>query len=70
MLYPHLYLTRNSVVHGILEAVHTFLPALVADLGLKLMGKKPMMVKVQKKIKTAAVVGIYIYSHYFSSAYI
>lgn len=57
MLYPHLHVTSNAAVHGILEAFHTFLPAYAADLVLKLLGKKTMMVKVQNKIKAAAKAG-------------
>lgn len=57
MLYPYLHLTRNATKHAVLEALHTFLPACVADLGLIIMGKKPKLVKIQQKIKTASVSG-------------
>lgn len=57
MLYPYLHTTTNSVVHAVHETIHTFLPAYVADFGLRLLGKKPIMVKVQKKIKVAAELG-------------
>lgn len=57
MLYPHTVLPANLVVHKILEAVHTFLPAHVADVVLMVMGQEPTMVKIQQHVQKAMHTG-------------
>lgn len=57
-LYPHTVLTTNVYSHTILDIFHTILPALIADLVLRLIGQKPMMYKISKLFKTAVEAGI------------
>lgn len=57
MLYPYLRMAKNIGVHAFHEVIHTFLPAYVADIGLRFLGEKPIMVKVQKRSRDIAVSG-------------
>lgn len=50
MMYPNIFISNNPVIHSILQKVHAFIPAYCTDVGLRLMGAKPMAVKILKAV--------------------
>lgn len=40
-----MYTQPNKVIHGVYEAVHTMVPAYVHDMGRRVIGAKPTVVK-------------------------
>lgn len=59
MLYPNMYMPDNRIVHSVLEAVHTFLPAYMFDIGSRLLGKKPVEVATQTIIQKVQAFGMF-----------
>lgn len=57
MMYPHSMLTTNMLLHNVLTVVHTYVPAILADVVLRIMKQKPMMYDIQKKFRVAVNAG-------------
>lgn len=57
MLYPYSRLIENRYEHAFFDFFHTLLPAVLADVLMRLMGEKPMMLMIQRKVRVAFEAG-------------
>lgn len=63
MLYPNFSYRTNRVVHFFVEMLLHFLPAIIFDVLIRLQGGKPIMLKIAKRIKSAADTGEFFAMH-------
>lgn len=45
IMYPNMYMPNHRIAHQVLQNVHASVPAYLTDVGLRLMGKRPMAVR-------------------------
>jgi fatty acyl-CoA reductase len=62
-MYPKFRYTTNRSIHFLYELFLHFLPAFLADLVLRMQGKKAIMLKISKRFKMAADTGEYFSMH-------
>lgn len=53
--YPWTYLTPNVIIHYVMTLFFHVLPALFIDEAMKMMGHKPMLLSIQKKVYSSVV---------------
>lgn len=63
MLYPSYTYCTNLLVHRLYVVLLHFLPAIIFDFMLRMQGKKPMMLKLAKRFKTAIDTGTFFALH-------